>query len=58
MSSDVKGEKIGPVVRNGRPDKGMPHFELSEDDIKSIVAFIHTQRKNLLSGNGSRPGGR
>jgi len=58
VSSDVDGEKIAPVVRNGRPDKGMPHFELSEDDIRSLVAFIHTQKKNLLSGDGSRPGGR
>lgn len=58
VSSDVNGEKIAPVVRNGRPDKGMPHFDLSEDDIQSMVAFIHTQRKNLLSGIGSRPGGR
>jgi cytochrome c oxidase cbb3-type subunit 3 len=59
VSSDVDGDKIAPVVRNGRPDKGMPHFELSDDDIHSMVAFIHTQRKNLLAGGpGSRPGGR
>jgi len=56
--SDVDGEKIAPIVRNGRPDKGMPHFELSEGDIQSLVAFIHTQRKKLLPGEGSRPGGR
>jgi len=57
VSSDVDGDKIAPVVRNGRPDKGMPHFELSEDDIHGVVAFIHTQRTNLLAG-GSHPGGR
>jgi len=57
VSSDTDGEKIAPIVRNGRPDKGMPHFELSEDDIQSLVAFIHTQRNKLLTG-GSRPGGR
>jgi len=58
VSSDVDGDKIAPIVRNGRPDKGMPHFELSEDDIQSLVAFIHTQRNKLLGGEGSRPGGR
>lgn len=52
VSSDIEGDKIGPVVRNGRPDKGMPHFELSEDEIHSVVAFIHTQQKNMLTGNG------
>jgi cytochrome c oxidase cbb3-type subunit 3 len=56
--SDVNGDKIAPVVRNGRPTRGMPHFELSDDDIHSLVAFIHTQRTNLLAGNASHPGGR
>jgi cytochrome c oxidase cbb3-type subunit 3 len=56
--SDVNGDKIAPVVRNGRPTRGMPHFELSDDDIHGLVAFIHTQRTNLLAGNASHPGGR
>src|ERR1700722_620674 len=25
VATDVSGDKIGPVVTNGRPDKGMPH---------------------------------
>jgi cytochrome c oxidase cbb3-type subunit 3 len=58
VGSDVNGDKIAPVVRNGRPTRGMPHFELSEDDIHGLVAFIHTQRTNLLAGNASHPGGR
>lgn len=52
VSTDINGDKIGPVVRNGRTDKGMPHFELSDDDIQNLVAFIHTQQKNMLTGNG------
>ena len=56
--SDVNGDKIAPVVRNGRPTRGMPHFELSDDDIHSLVAFIHTQRTNMVAGNASHPGGR
>ena len=58
VSSDVDGEKIAPVVRMGRPDKGMPHFELSDDDIRGLVAFIHTQRNNMVTGNAAHPGGR
>src|SRR5947199_4815451 len=30
VAEDVKGNKIGDVVRNGCPDKGMPRFNLSE----------------------------
>ena len=26
LSHDVNGEQLGPVIRNGRPDKGMPGF--------------------------------
>src|SRR5437899_2347046 len=30
VSSDVKGENIGSLIRNGRTDKGMPRFGLSD----------------------------
>jgi cytochrome c oxidase cbb3-type subunit 3 len=39
---DNNGELITPVVQNGRPDKGMPKFDLSNEDIASIAAFIHS----------------
>src|ERR1700730_12849917 len=42
VTEDVDGDKIGEVVRNGRPDKGMPRFDRSDDQIASLVAFIHT----------------
>ena len=54
VSQDVDGDKIGPVVRNGRPDKGMPPFDRSDEEIAALAAFIHTQRKNAMA----RPGGR
>ena len=40
--NDNNGELIAPVVQNGRPDKGMPKFDLSKEDIASIAAFIHS----------------
>src|ERR1700757_969599 len=46
VASDVNGDKIGPVIRNGRPEKRMPPFPLSADQIASLVAFIHSQLKN------------
>lgn len=39
---DHSGELITPVVQNGRPDKGMPKFDLTTEEIASIAAFIHS----------------
>ena len=56
VTEDVDGAKIGPVVRNGRPDKGMPRFERSDDQIASLVAFIHTRQNDALTRKGGRKG--
>ncbi|MGA2101953.1 MAG: cytochrome c [Candidatus Sulfotelmatobacter sp.] len=57
VTADVNGDKIGPVVRNGRPDKGMPPFDRSDDQIASLAAFIHTQQNNAIAGAGRRGNG-
>ncbi len=54
VAADVDGDKIGPVVRNGRPDKGMPPFDRSDQEIASLVAFIHTQQANALASQRPR----
>ncbi len=56
VTTDVDGNKIGPVIRDGRPDKGMPHFDMPEQQIESLVAFIHTQQHNSLTRKGGRKG--
>lgn len=56
VTEDVDGDKIGPVVRNGRPDKGMPHFDHSDEEVASLVAFIHTRQSNALTKSGGRKG--
>lgn len=56
VAEDVNGDKIGYVVRNGRPDKGMPPFSLSDQQIAGLVAFIHTQRAKADSQKGGRRG--
>jgi cytochrome c oxidase cbb3-type subunit III len=41
---DDDGNLLGPVIRNGRPDKGMPSFSsLKDDQVVDIVAFLHHQ---------------
>jgi cytochrome c oxidase cbb3-type subunit III len=56
VTADVNGDKIGAVVRSGRPDKGMPHFDFSDRQIASLAAFIHTQRDNAPRRKGGRKG--
>ena len=54
---DNKGDVIGPVIRNGRPERGMPPFSaLSAEQIEDISSSISScgaktlseQRKHLL----------
>ncbi|MGC2058726.1 MAG: c-type cytochrome [Candidatus Sulfotelmatobacter sp.] len=56
VTEDVDGDKIGVVVRNGRPDKGMPRFDFSDEEIASLMAFIHTQKNNAVAKKGARKG--
>lgn len=54
VAEDVRGDKIGPVVRTGRVDKGMPPFTLSDADIAAVVAFIHDAKARSESLVGER----
>jgi cytochrome c oxidase cbb3-type subunit III len=56
VTRDVNGDRIGPVIRNGRPDRGMPAFNHSEQETASLVAFLHTQQENSESNKGGRKG--
>lgn len=56
VTRDVNGDRIGPVIRNGRPDKGMPPFDLNDQQIASLVAFVHTQQQNADANKGGRKG--
>jgi cytochrome c oxidase cbb3-type subunit 3 len=56
VAEDVKGDKIGPVVRNGRPDRGMPRFTVSDADVQALAAFIHAQKAKAESQKGGRRG--
>jgi cytochrome c oxidase cbb3-type subunit III len=54
VAKDVGGSTITDVVRNGRPEKGMPSFNLSDEELADLVAFIHGQAAN--ADNGKRRG--
>jgi len=41
---DKQGDLIGPVIRNGRPQRGMPAFaDLTADQIADISMFLHSR---------------
>jgi cytochrome c oxidase cbb3-type subunit 3 len=49
---DDNGNLLGPTIRNGRPDKGMPSFAtMKDDEIAAIVAFLHHQATLALHSN-------
>jgi mono/diheme cytochrome c family protein len=45
---DNKGDTIGPVIREGRPDRGMPPFAaLTADQIADISMFLHARADDV-----------
>lgn len=48
VAHDVNGNLIGEVIRNGRPDKGMPPLSLKPEQIAAISAFLHARAKEAL----------
>jgi cytochrome c oxidase cbb3-type subunit 3 len=56
VAEDVNGNLLTPVIRDGRPQKGMPPFNLPPKEIESIVAFIHAQKTLAESQKGGRRG--
>src|SRR5581483_8449460 len=53
-AADVRGDRIGPVVRAGRPDTKMPGFTLSDADLLAVVAFIHEAKSRADTLEGGR----
>jgi len=45
---DSKGDVIGPVIRNGRTERGMPAFAaLSAEQIDDISTFLHSRAADV-----------
>ncbi len=56
VRTDIGGDKIGEVVRNGVAGTKMPAFALSSHDMAAVVAFIHAQASKAASAPGQRRG--
>ena len=52
LAHDVNGDLIGEVIRNGRPDKGMPALPLNAAQISDISAFLHSRSKEAIESSG------
>lgn len=52
VAHDVKGDLLGEVIRNGRPDKGMPPLPLSPEQIEEIAAFLHARTREAIESSG------
>jgi cytochrome c oxidase cbb3-type subunit III len=45
---DNKGDAIGPVIRNGRPERGMPAFStMTNEQIADISTFLHSRAADV-----------
>jgi cytochrome c oxidase cbb3-type subunit 3 len=66
LAHDVKGDLLGKVIHEGRPDKGMPPQPLTDQQVLDIATFLHAREaeakessqvpkgyavENLLTGN-------
>src|SRR5271167_3484250 len=40
---DESGDRIGPVILDGRPEKGMPKFSFTKDQITDLAAFLRSR---------------
>ncbi len=52
VMDDENGKELGEFLKAGRPDKGMPKFELSEAQNRDIATFLH-QRVAAAANRGS-----
>jgi cytochrome c oxidase cbb3-type subunit 3 len=51
VAHDLKGDLIGVVVHQGRPDKGMPALPLSDDQVAEVAAFLHARAAEALASS-------
>jgi cytochrome c oxidase cbb3-type subunit 3 len=51
LAHDVKGDKIGEVIRLGRVDKGMPALPLTDPQILDVAAYLHSRADEALKSS-------
>jgi cytochrome c oxidase cbb3-type subunit III len=48
---DEQGNLIGPLLRQGRPNNGMPAFDLSDAQIQDVAAFLRERTQVAINRN-------
>src|SRR5712691_129503 len=43
VQEDENGKQLGELLRVGRPDRGMPKFDLPDAQVADVAAFLHAQ---------------
>ena len=51
LHDEGKGTEIGPVILNGRVEKGMPKFAFTEAQIKDVAAFLLNRSQATVDRN-------
>jgi len=54
VNRDNNGDLIAPLIRNGRPDQGMPAFPLPDKTVQDIVAFLRWRVDQALHSSDVR----
>jgi mono/diheme cytochrome c family protein len=51
VQEDESGRQLGEFVRAGRPDRGMPKFDLADAQVADIAAFLHGEIRAAADRN-------
>jgi mono/diheme cytochrome c family protein len=52
VMGDEDGKQLGEFLKAGRPDKGMPKFDLSQEQARDIAAFLHQRIAAVINRGG------
>src|SRR5947209_7084320 len=48
LNHDEHGELLGPLIHDGRPDKGMPGLPLNSQQVSDITTFLHERLQEAM----------
>jgi cytochrome c oxidase cbb3-type subunit III len=51
VAHDTKGDLIGAVIRQGRPEKGMPPLPLTDEQISDVAVFLHSKTAEAMESS-------
>lgn len=51
MLNDEGGDLLGPFIRVGRPDLGMPPFQMSDAEVTDLSGYVRAQSQAVINRN-------